>query len=295
MADLSDVLDAVSGLAVMAAYPGGTGFPSITGKQVTVGSGWPKPADLDLAFKRDPPVSLVTVFSPPMSTANSQQVFEPPQIVVPAVFGLAPPVIAAAGPPWVVTLSGAPVPGEYVTAVIDHANHYTYTAIAGDTAAAVATKLAALIAASYPGTAAAGGVISIIGSTAALVMRQGAQVTMGRLIHRQKQNIRVSIWAPNPADRTILSKAIDVILKQNLRITFADTSQAIMVYESTMLDDNSQNTGAYRRDVIMAVEYGTMETFPSYIITSATMTVAALQVGADNLSVPVGVSNISVN
>jgi hypothetical protein len=295
VADLSDVLDAVAGLAAMAVYPNGTGFASITGKQVTVGDGWPKPADLDAAFARNPPISIVTIFSPPMSTALSTQVYENPQVVVPAVFGLGAPVIGPTWSPWTVTLSGTPVAGEYVTAVIDRTSSFTYTVLVGDTLNAVATNLAALIAATYPGTSATGPVITIPGSTISLHVRQGAKVTMGNLLHRQKQNIRVSVWAPNPTDRTTIGKAIDVVLKQNLRITFPDTSQGIMTYESTMLDDNSQNMGEYRRDIVMGVEYGTMETYAAYIITSATMTLAALQVGGDNFTEPTGTSNVSVN
>jgi hypothetical protein len=84
----------------------------------------------------------------------------------------------------------------------------------------------------------------------------------------------VTIWAPNNRARTILAAAIDNVLKQTNRITLPDTSQALICYNRTSINDDHQMTTIYRRDLIYDVEYATVEQFPGYVVTSIDTSIA---------------------
>jgi hypothetical protein len=262
MADLSDVQNALKAIALSAVYPNGTSNSSITGVTVSIGLGWPKPDDLDRVFALNPPQSMVTIFPVPGATGKSVQFFEPPVILIPPVHGMR---IARSGNQ--ITISGNPGVGEYLTFIVNKANIYSRAAGSTDTASSMALALANLVAVDYPGTSASGPIVTVASPARNVVARVGAPGTMGRLIHRQRQQIRISIWSPNPTDRTTISAALDVAYKQNLHLSLND-SQAILTYESTIVDDNTQNQGEYRRDLVYCIEYGTLETFQAYEVTS---------------------------
>ena len=96
---------------------------------------------------------------------------------------------------------------------------------------------------------------------------------MGQAIHRQRQSIMITIWAPDPARRTSIASLIDVEMKKNYRFTLPDTSQATMTYEKTNQIDDHQTVSVYRRDLIYAVEYATIETFTAYEVTAVLSTI----------------------
>lgn len=262
MADLSDCMAKFAELATTACYPNGTSSPSVTTRRIYVMQGWPKPQDMDKAMSQDD--VLVNVFAIQGSTGTVPQVFSKPQIIVPALSGLSATIDDATG--TIVTLSGTPQVGEYVTAIIDRRT-YSYVYATGNVVADFATGLAALISADYPLARSDGASFTVPGSHSILI-RIAAPTTLGRTIHRQTQQIRVVVWANNPTDRNTVSAAIDVFLKQNLKISFADTSEAIVNYQGTYLDDNLQNSGEWRRDLIFTVTYATVEQFPGYKVTS---------------------------
>jgi hypothetical protein len=262
LADLSDVMSKIADLATTACYPSGTSATSVTTRRIYIMQGWPKPQDMDNAMTSN--YVLVNIYAIQGSTSNAPQVFAKPQIIIPAVTGLSASIDDATG--TVVTLSGTPQVGEYVTLIVDK-HSYSYVYAPGNTAADFATGLVALIRADYANARANGTAITIDESKS-IVARIAAPTTLGRTIHRQTQQIRIVVWANNPTDRNTVSAAIDVFLKQNLKISFADTSEAIVNYQGTYLDDNLQNTGEYRRDIIFTVTYATVEQFPGYNVTS---------------------------
>lgn len=262
MADLSDVMSKIADLATTACYPSGTSGVSVTTRRIYIMQGWPKPQDMDAAMTSN--YAIVNIYAIQGSTGLAPQVFEKPQIIVPAVTGLSASIDNVTG--TIVTLSGTPQLGEYVTLIVDKRS-YSYVYATGNTATSFAAGLVALIIGDYPLARSDGSSLTIPGSHS-IVARIAAPTTLGRTIHRQTQQIRIVVWANNPTDRDTVSAAIDVFLKQNLKISFADTSEALVNYQGTYLDDNLQNTGEYRRDLIFTITYATVEKFPGYMVTS---------------------------
>lgn len=263
MADISDVLDAVATIVAAACYPNGTTKPSITGNQITIGQGWPLPTDLDAAFKAVPPESYVSVF-PSAGASSVEQVTADPVVIVPAVHGMSAAVVDSTA-----TITGTPGVGEYLTLVINNGKGYSYAAVQGDTLSTVCQQVATLAAVDYPGTVAVGGVITV--AAPYVEVRIGAPGTMGEIIHRQKNLIMVTVWAPTPADRTTISAAVDIALKNNLRVTLPDTSAALLSFNTTHFIDDGENAGEYRRDMIYVADFLTINQFTAYEVTSFTV------------------------
>ena len=277
MADISDVLDAIATIVSAACYPSGTSVASITGNQITIGQGWPIPTDLDAAFKAQPPQSYVSVF-PMAGAANVEQVTADPVVIVAPVHGMSASIDATG---LIVTVTGSPNVGEYLTIETNNDKAYSYAAVQGDTLATVCASLAALIAADWPGTSSSGGVITLSGPTYVTV-RIGAPGTMGEIIHRQKHQIMVTVWAPTPTDRTTIGAAVDVALKNNLRIMLPDTSAAILTANTTNFIDDGENAGEYRRDLTYIADFFTINQYTAYEVTS--FTIERMDVPAPNVA-----------
>lgn len=265
MADISDVLDAVATIVETACYPNGTTKPSVTTNQITIGQGWPLPTDLDAAFKAVPPEAYVSVF-PTAGASSVEQVTADPVVIVPAVHGMSASIDSTGR---VATVTGTPGVGEYLTLVINNGKSYSYAAVQGDTLSTVCQQVATLAAVDYPGTAAVGGVITV--AAPYVEVRIGAPGTMGEIIHRQKNLIMVTVWAPTPADRTTISAAVDIALKNNLRITLPDTSAALLSFNTTHFIDDGENAGEYRRDMVYVADFLTINQFTAYEVTSFTV------------------------
>lgn len=266
MADISDVMDAISTIVSAACYPNGTSSPSISGNTITIGQGWPLPTDLDTAFKSVPPQSFISIF--PMAGASSvEQITADPVVIVAPVHGMAASIDPTG---LILTVTGSPNIGEYLTVEINNDKAYSYAAVKGDTLGSVCTQVATLIAADWPGTAASAGTITLVGPTYVTV-RIGAPGTMGEIIHRQKHQIMVTVWAPTPTDRTTISTVVDVALKNNLRIALPDTSAAILTFNTTNFVDDGENAGEYRRDMTYLADFLTLNQYTAYEITSFTI------------------------
>lgn len=288
MADISDVTRLLVNLAAAAVYPNGPSQDSITGHPVRLYQGWPDPArlDADLVGKQlDPvtralvdtgagPVSNVSVFPMLGSAPATTQVFEPEFVVIPAVHG-----VSASISGQTVTLSGVPGVKEFVSLIADGRHSYSRT---GTSLADICAQLLADAQADYP--ASTGTASSLTIPAASLTARIGSNAVMGRLLHRQKQQIMTTIWAPNPDERTRLGAAIDIAFKQNLRLTFPDTSQAILTFDRVNEIDDHQSKALYRRDLVYAVEYGTVELFDAYEVTSVSITTTASTVPTTTVS-----------
>lgn len=280
MADLSDVTAYLESAATAAVYPNGTGQPSVAAMDVRIFEGWPLPdqLDLDMAGKMlsgNPPIQVARPNGPlssvsvyPMLGMNTQpyQIQDQTYVIAPPVFGLT--VVSVAND--VITISGTPTAGEYLTVVLDHAFPYSRT---GGSAAAILAALAGDIAVNYAGVASTATTLTIPG-TFAMVVRQGAVATLGKVVHRQKQSVMVSVWSPNHRARNLLASAIDIALKSNIKITLPDTSQAIVCYNRTNFIDDKQMATIYRRDLIYDIEYATVQQFPGYVITTVNTSIA---------------------
>ena len=262
MADISDVTAAIVQIAGAALYPPGQVLPnSVCGLQVNIFEGWPMPAQLDADIKAH--MACVSVFPVPGTSSDPGQVMDfDPKIVVPAVHGMTAAVVNNA-----FLITGTPGAGEYATVILNGNLSWSYVRVAGDTAASVMAALAALILANVAGVTVGVPGVTIPGAIS-LVVRIGAPATAGEILHRQKQQMRVSIWAPDPASRTAIAKVVDVALKQQNIIALPDTSGLILNYYGTNIDDIPEKANIFRRDIIMSAQWDTLNTYQVYEITT---------------------------
>jgi len=279
MADLSDVTAYLATAAANAVYPNGTSQPSVAAMDCRIFEGWPMPDQLDRdmlgqMLSGTPPMPImrpggtvanVSVF-PMLGTGigvyqqeDNTYVITPPAIS--STFTLVGNLI---------TVTGQIAVGEYLTLVIDDA------AVCSQTGASTAAMLSALATEAqgkgYPSASATATTLTIpFGHS--LVVRQGGKGVLGNVTHRQKQSVMVTVWSPTEAVRSTLAGAIDVAIKQKIKVAMPDTSQALVIYNRTNVLDDRQSTAIYRRDLIYDVEYATVFQFPGYVITSVTTTI----------------------
>lgn len=274
MADLSDVTTYLRSAVTAAVYPNGTTNPSVIAPMdVRVAEGWPLPDQLDRDMsgtmlvptspapvpRPNGPCCDVSIFPMNGNTATPFQILDETYVISQPVYGLTVTVVGE-----LITLSGTPGAGEYITIIADKNNVYSRS---GPTAAVIISSLVADISANYPGVTSTSLSLTIPYSFG-LVVRQGGVGVLGKVVHRQRQSVMVTVWAPNRIVRSKLSAAIDVALKSNIRITLPDTSQAIVCYSRTNTSDDKQAATIYRRDLIYDIEYATVEEFPGYVVTS---------------------------
>jgi hypothetical protein len=284
MADLSDVTTYLAGVVANAVYPGGISQPSIAPvypgqsnpMDVRVFEGWPDAdmLDLDLSgsvLSGSPPVKGprsngpcvdVSIFPQSGTTSKTYQILDNTYVITPVSYGMS---IALASN--VVTITGQPNTGEYLTVVIDRQYIYSET---GVSTSAILAALAADISVNYPGTTSTSSTLTISGTTHDIEVRQGGVATMGKVIHRQCHLVMITVWAPTEKARAQIAAAIDNLIKQNIRITLPDTSQAVVMYSRTSVSDEFQNVTVYRRDLFYEVDYATVQQFPGYVVTSFT-------------------------
>ncbi len=267
MSDQADVMDALESIATTACFPNGTGAPSVTGKIIALGQGWPLAKDIDRAIADG--VTLVSIYAIPGTTANVATPFDwNPGIVTAPVHGM-----SAQSTNGGFQLAGQPNVGEYATAIV---NGSVFSVIAGaiDTIQSVAAQLALQIAAQFPGTTFAQGGVTIP-KFSSLVVRIGAPATIGQIIHRQRQNFQITVWSPTPSDRTAVAAPIDVALKRSITITMPDTSEAFVLGTGSNLDDKREETSGYHRALIYSVQWDTLDEFPAWEITSVDIALQA--------------------
>jgi hypothetical protein len=288
VADLSDVTAYLATAASNAVYPNGTSQPSVAAMDCRIFEGWPIPDQLDRdmlgqMLSGSPPMPIPR----PSGTVANVSVFAMPGTGI-AVFQqedntyvITPPAITSTFTlvGGLITVSGQIAVGEYLTLVIDDA------AVCSQTGASTAAMLAALAAEAqgkgYPGASATATTLTIpFGHS--LVVRQGGVAVLGKVTHRQRQSVMVTVWSPTQAVRTTLASAIDNVIKQKIKVAMPDTSQALVIYSRTNVLDDRQSTAIYRRDLIYDVEYATVFQFPGYVVTSVNTTINTVGAGSAN-------------
>lgn len=280
MADLSDVTAYLAQAAAAAIYPNGATQPSIAGMDVRIFEGWPIPEqlDLDVAGKmKDPaggkkpidrpggPCASVSVLPLPGVTAVTYQLLNKTHVLQEPTIGITA-VLAGT----TLTLSGVPQDGEIVTLVCDR--QHVFSGL-GTTAAAILADLLSQAQQVYPGASLSGSVLTVPYQFAC-ELRQGGIGLLGRVTHRQRHAVNVSVWAPSHTARATIASAIDAALKAKNVVTMPDGSDALIVFARTLQTDESQNVTVYRRDLVFDCEYATLETFAGTSITSASLQTA---------------------
>jgi hypothetical protein len=291
VADLSDVTAYLANAVASAVYPNGTSQPSVaptppsTAKQtftnpadVRIYEGWPLPDQLDLdlggnVLSGNPPVPTprtngplanVSIYPLPGASGSAPyQILDKTYVIAAPTFGLS---VSLSG--TTITLTGTPNTGEFLTIVADR--EYVYST-GGVSAAAVLSALATAAEANYTGVVVTSDTLTIPAGIS-FEVRQGGTGLLGKVVHRERQAIMVTVWAPDHTTRSTLAKAIDVVLKESITVTMPDGSDAKIVYSRTNQTDEGQNVTAYRRDLIYDVEYATLQTYPGVSITSVQST-----------------------
>jgi hypothetical protein len=281
VADLSDVTAYLASAAAAAVYPNGSSSPSVAAMDVRIFEGWPIPDQLDLdvagkVLSGSPPEPLprtngpaanVSVYPMAGTGIHVYQISDETYVVTPVSFGLS---VAQVGN--TITVTGQPHTGEYLTLIADDSFVYSLT---GASTTALLASLATAAQVNYPSASSTATTLTIPAGRS-LVVRQGGIATLGKVTHRQRQSIMVTVWAPTRVARNALASAIDVAIKANIKVSMPDTSQALIIYSRTNQSDEMQAATVYRRDLIYDVEYATLLQFPGYVVTSMNVTVTAI-------------------
>ncbi len=246
MADLSDVETALVGAAGVALYPAGPGAPSVTGAGVRIYRGWPSTGSLDADLASG--IVNVSVFAVADDTRITTR-----WGVQFAVTPTAPALtVSVAG--TTVTFGGLASAGQLAGILVD-AGAYAYRTQAGDSPSLVAAVLGDAIRAVRP-CLTAGSTVSVQGA-AKVVGRVTADAGVLSEWQRQEQGFRITVWAPDPSTRDVVSGALSRGLAQLAFLDLADGTAGRLRYRRTASHDDDRAARLYRRDLLFNVEYGT--------------------------------------
>lgn len=299
MADLSDITAYLTTQAALAVYPNGTTNPSVAGMDVHVFEGWPNAAQLDLDVRGlqitapgQPPTPRpngkcadVSIYPMAGATIEPYQIQDETYVIVPPVYGMTASVSGT-----VITITGQPNAGEYLSIIADR--QHTYSATGPDTPSILST-LQQSISNDYAGVTNTDTTLTIPFHFA-LTVRIGAVGTLGKATHRQRHGIMITTWAPDHTSRSIIAGAIDNFLKRTITAIMPDTSMARFVYSRTTQTDEQQVAVIYRRDLVFDVDYATVWEFPGYVITDFTVNFAGGNWGLPGAPPPVSPPTIPV-
>lgn len=276
MADLSDVMTALVNIVSGAAYPNGTGQPSILGssRNIRCFPGWPDPNTLqaDLAAGH----VNVSVYPLPSerNTTRYPREWQDGTINSPTI------TLTVNASAKTVTVGGS-VQAEQAAVVIVNGTPYSYGLLVGDTLNSVAAAIAALIA----GASAVGAVVTIP-SAATLTAAVVVQGTSIKEIKRQDRQFQITVWAPDFTARDTVAKAVDLALAKVERMTMPDNTYARMIYHGSPMTDRGEKQLLYRRDLIYSVEYATTDTQTDSTIQAPVVNIVAGPTGQVTITMP---------
>ncbi len=248
MADQADVEAALAAIAANGIYPSGTAGASAVGAAVKIYRGWPVAPVLDADLATGMAHVSVSV-----TDAAAKNVTRYPRIwqnLTPAT-GTLTASVEGLGASFFGTCSTGLLAG-----VLVDGQTYPYAVQANDSAATVASNLAAML-------RQGGWIVEYNGSK--LVVPEATHFTArvvagaGALqeIRRQQQEFRIAMWCPCPALRDVMAPVLDAALMANDFIPLADGSYGRIRFVNGMTIDESANAALYRRDLIYTVEYPT--------------------------------------
>jgi hypothetical protein len=247
MADQADVETALVTALVAALYPNGTAAASAVGPGCRVYRGWP----LSAALNADVAAGTVNVSVIPV--ANSIKPL--PCFANDGWIGPAP--VATLSASWSgnqVTFAGVAGAGQ-LAGVLVNGKPYVYSSVAGDTVTSAVAALAGLVSADW--TVSVSGASMTVAGADTVIGRVGAAAGAWMEIRRQRQSFNVMVWCPTPPLRDTVVALLDLSLAGQRFLTLADGSSARLVFADTVSQDQNQNAGIFRRDLIYHVEYAT--------------------------------------
>lgn len=250
MADISDVLNVITAQCTALVYPNGTSQPSVADVTVRVYPGWPASSSLDQDLQLGNVNVSIFPSGPEKNTTRYQ--------TKPHVMSIAQATLTLTAEGSSVTVGGA-MPTPFKThnmAVLIASKAFIYPVQASDTLTSIATALATLIAATYPGTTSAGPVITVVGAPIETV-RVGTTGVTATEWERQIQRVQITIWAPDPTSRNLVSATVKAGLSQIAFLTMPDGFGARVRANGGTLSDLLEKAKVYRRDLFYDVEYAT--------------------------------------
>lgn len=265
MSDISDVLNILTTQCTSFVYPNGTGQPSVCGATVRVYPGWPASSSLDQDLQR----GNVNVSIFPSGPERNVTRYRPKQNVM----SIQTPTLTLAAAANVVTVGGAtpsPFTAHNLALLVDR-QPFIYSVQATDTLTSIATGLAALVNARFPGTTSSGAVITLPTNTTPVVARVGTTGLVTTEWERYQQRIQITVWAPEPEPRNQVSAAIRQALSQISFVTMPDGFGARVKAAGSVFSDSLEKAKTYRRDLFYEVEYAT--TVSETLATVVAMTV----------------------
>ena len=78
-------------------------------------------------------------------------------------------------------------------------------------------------------------------------------------LRRQTRLFAITVWAGSYARRDAAAAAIDAGLAALSRLSLTDGSVAVMTYDGSAQDDDQQEAGIYRRNLVYALNYATTQ------------------------------------
>lgn len=253
MADLVDVEEALKSFVIATLYPNGVISPSITGDAIKIYRGWPIPANLDADLAAG--IVNVSIYTQTVERNVTRYTKDWYTFKQPA------PLLTVTASGNAVTIGGAIQAGDFAMVKVGLRNAYSAPVVAGSTFASVAAALAAAIVVGFPGTAAAGPVITIP-TGAAIAGVVGGTGTSVQVMRQQQRGFQVTAWCSTPAQRDRVGPVIDFAFAGIERLALPDGTSGRLIYEKSWVTDKGQREQCYRRDLTYSVEYPTIATRP---------------------------------
>jgi hypothetical protein len=274
MADQADVETALAAVIANALYPAGMAAESAVGLTCRVYRGMPTAPALDADLAQG--VAHVSVLG---DVAGVRNVTRYPRRWV----SVAPvsAVLSVAVEGATATFAGACAVGQLAGVIVDQAT-FAYAVQGNDSAATVASNMAALV-------RAGGWIVDHAGATISVPAAQRfvARVVSGagalQEIKRQTQKFRISMWCPSPVSRDAVAPVIDEALASMVFLPLADGSSGRILFEDVVAIDTGADARLYRRDLVYAVEYPTVLSMMTPAMLFGTETFAANAVLVETL------------
>lgn len=248
MADQTDVEVALVALLAGVIYPNGTGQAPAQGVAAQVFPGWPAPETL--ASLMTAGNACIWVYARPEYRDCTRYPFQwQTQSITPAT-------ITTTVSGRTVTIGGAmPAPfSPHNVFVLMDGQSFGHAVQPTDTLTTIASALATLIAAGFPGASSTGPVITLQNGPLP-VARVGTVGQSVLEVGRTEQRFQIVVAANTPASRTALCVAISPALMATSWLTLPDGTAARLKVHSQADDDSGQKVAVYRRNLIASVEY----------------------------------------
>ncbi len=257
MADLSDVEEALAGLVAGVLYPAGPQAPSILGCLCRVYRGWPEGTalDADLAAGH---VNASILPDPRPHALTTRHAASETVVAAPA------PSLTLAVQGRSATVGGIAAEGQVAGLLVD-GMAVVHRTERGDTPEMVAAILATYLRTKLIVTV--DGATLTVAGTGPMLGRVVADRRLRRETRRQRQNLRITLWCPDPGLRDRAGAAIDGRLAAMDFLPLADGTAGRILSRGSSVSDHARRARLYRRDLVYAVEYATTltETLPAMI------------------------------